>query len=251
MGRRPAAAGVAHQAAACPVERRSPSAAQRARRTEAAAVDLSALGLVRRRPVAILEMTRGLLFSCACVLLWLGVASSAARQTSKRPRAAPPAHAESGLFSHSENCIACHNNLVTSTGEDVSIGSMWRATIMANSGRDPYFHASVRRETIDHRSHDARIQDECASCHQPMAQRLSRAAGGQGEVFAHLSANGGGEPTLSRLAADSVSCTVCHQIAPDALGTRASFNAGFVVKPTPPDGARLIYGPYAIDAGRR
>jgi len=48
-----------------------------------------------------------------------------------------------------------------------------------------------------------------------------------------------------------VSCTVCHQIAPDTLGTRQSFNANFVMRPTPADGARLIFGPYAIDAGRK
>ncbi len=40
-------------------------------------------------------------------------------------------------------------------------------------------------------------------------------------------------------------------MAPDRLGTPESFNANFVVKPIPPGGTRLIYGPYAIDAGRK
>jgi hypothetical protein len=44
---------------------------------------------------------------------------------------------------------------------------------------------------------------------------------------------------------------VCHQIAPDRLGTRESFNANFVIRPTPPDGTRAIYGPFTIDAGRK
>ena len=128
---------------------------------------------------------------------------------------------------------------------------MWRATMMANSARDPYWQASVRRETIDHPTRAADIQDECASCHMPMTQRISRASGGKGEVFAHLPIDARSDSDWERLAADSVSCTVCHQIAPDTLGTRESFNANFVMKPTPPDGARPIYGPYQIDAGRR
>jgi hypothetical protein len=154
------------------------------------------------------------------------------------------------LFAHSSSCIACHNNLSTPGGEDVSIGSTWRATIMANSARDPYFHASVRRETMDHPSRAADIENECAACHMPMPQRIARDAGARGEVLAHLPISNGGSD-LERLAGDGISCTVCHQIAPDTLGTRESFNANFVMRPTPEDGARHIFGPYQVDAGRR
>jgi cytochrome c551/c552 len=55
---------------------------------------------------------------------------------------------------------------------------------------------------------------------------------------------------VPRLAFDGVSCTVCHQIAADRLGTRESFNANFVLKPTQADGTRVAFGPYRIDAGR-
>src|SRR5215472_15594504 len=51
-------------------------------------------------------------------------------------------------FQTSDRCQACHNGLTTPTGEDISIGVSWRSSIMANSGRDPYWMASVRRETI-------------------------------------------------------------------------------------------------------
>jgi hypothetical protein len=44
---------------------------------------------------------------------------------------------------------------------------------------------------------------------------------------------------------------VCHQISNERLGTRESFNGEFVIKPTPADGARVIFGPYRIDAGRK
>ena len=79
-----------------------------------------------------------------------------AREGDEQKRAQPP-HENLALFAHSDACIACHNNLTTSRGEDVSIGSMWRATIMANSARDPYWQASVRRETIDHPIRGAEI----------------------------------------------------------------------------------------------
>jgi len=90
------------------------------------------------------------------------------------------------LFTPSANCVACHNNLIAPSGEDVSIGSTWRSTLMANSSRDPYWQASVRRETIDHPTRAAEIQDECAACHMPMSRRITRESGGLGEVFAHL-----------------------------------------------------------------
>ena len=156
------------------------------------------------------------------------------------------------LFTPSANCVACHNNLIAPSGEDVSIGSTWRSTMMANSSRDPYWQASVRRETIDHPTHAAEIQDECAACHMPMSRRISREAGGVGEVFAHLQKSGGKEEAaLHQLAMDGVSCTACHQIDADKLGTRENFNANFVMRPTPADGVRQIFGPYQIDAGRR
>src|SRR4029077_19713546 len=51
-------------------------------------------------------------------------------------------------FRTSDRCVACHNGMKTKSGEDFSIGLDWRASIMANSSRDPYWQGSVRRETI-------------------------------------------------------------------------------------------------------
>src|SRR5664280_785734 len=44
-------------------------------------------------------------------------------------------------FQTSDRCVACHNGLSTSTGEDVSPGIDWRTSLMANSSRDPYWQA--------------------------------------------------------------------------------------------------------------
>ena len=153
------------------------------------------------------------------------------------------------MFATSHECLSCHNGLTTPGGEDVSIGVAWRASIMANSARDPYWQAGVRREVMDHPSAAQAIEDECSVCHMPMSRTKARAAGEHGQIFAHLpiAAAASGD---DRLAADGVSCTVCHQIGPERLGTRESFTGGFVVSPPTAAGERRMFGPFAIDAGR-
>jgi hypothetical protein len=177
-------------------------------------------------------------------------AGQATRPGTARDRRVAPSHAALSLFAHSDDCVACHNQLTTPAGADVSIGTTWRSTMMANSARDPYWQAGVRRETLDHPMHAAAIQDECAECHMPMATQIARAAGGKGEMFAHLPINRRNPSDLHRLAADGVSCTVCHQISSERLGTRESFNGEFVLRPTPADGVRAIFGPFKADKGR-
>jgi hypothetical protein len=145
--------------------------------------------------------------------------------------------------------MACHNGLTLSSGEDVSIGVSWRATIMANSSRDPYWQASVRREVIDHPLAADEIQDECSICHMPMARTEAAAAGRKGQVFAHLPI-GRLNTDEARLAADGVSCTVCHQITRAKLGTRESFTGGYVIDTATPFDERPVFGPFAVDAGR-
>lgn len=165
-----------------------------------------------------------------------------------------PASPVGPLFVTSDRCIACHNGLVTPSGEDVSIGADWRASMMAHSARDPYWHAAVRRETLDHPTAAAAIEHECSTCHMPMAHTEAAAAGGQGAVFAHLPvARPGAVPPPRRadlLAADGVSCTACHQVEAGNLGTRESFVGGFQVDTTTPLGERTVYGPFEVDAGR-
>ena len=194
--------------------------------------------------------TRRLLpLACTIWILAVFAASPNARETSRSREQNP--HPDLSLFTHSDNCLACHNTLLSPDGEDVSIGATWRSTMMANSARDPYWQAAVRRETIDHPKRSADIQNECSACHMPMAQKIAHAAGGKGEVFAHLPVAGPGGSELARLASDGISCTVCHQIAPDRLGTRESFNANFTLLPTRADGTRTIFGPYQVDRGRQ
>jgi hypothetical protein len=154
-----------------------------------------------------------------------------------------PAH-----FLTADRCIACHNGLTTPAGRDASIGFDWRASMMANSSRDPYWQASVRREVLDHPTASALIQDDCSTCHMPMQRFAARAAGGQGLVFARFPTKQG-TSHLDSLAADGVSCTMCHQIGKERLGDSSSFNGGFVVDTKSPVERRPIFGPYAVDRG--
>ena len=152
------------------------------------------------------------------------------------------------LFDTSHNCMACHNSLSTSAGEDISIGTAWRATMMANSARDPYWHAAVRREVIDHPAAAADIEDECSICHMPMARTLSMSLGQKGRIFAHLPIASAATPEAV-LAADGVSCTACHQITAQKLGTPESFTGGFVID-TGPVAPRPVYGPFPVQTGQ-
>jgi hypothetical protein len=155
----------------------------------------------------------------------------------------------SEVFVTADTCMACHNNLVTRTGEDVSIFTDWRASMMANSSRDPYWMAAVRREVMDHPAEAAAIEDECSVCHMPMTTFPERAAGRKGRVFDHLPA-GRSDDLVARLAADGVSCTVCHKIQPANLGTAASFTGGYVIDVNGAPGTRRLFGPFLVDTGR-
>ena len=168
----------------------------------------------------------------------------AAARTSSSPEAGPQAPPTSpSSFAVGGDCLACHNGLATPSGEDVSIGTAWQASMMALSARDPYWQAAVRREIIDHPERAAEIQQECAACHMPMAART-----GPVDVFALAAdATPAGRTDRAALARDGVSCTVCHQIQPDGLGAEATTNGRFRVLAGGDE--RPIFGPHPIEPG--
>jgi len=153
------------------------------------------------------------------------------------------------LFHLADQCMACHNQLTAPNGADVSIGFNWRSSMMGNAGRDPYWMAGVRRESLDHPAAVDAIEDKCTVCHLPMARTLGVAAGGQGRAFENFPGTGTGGPHTA-LAQDGVSCTVCHQIRDENLGEREGFTGGYVIDVTTPMGERTAFGPFDVDAGR-
>lgn len=188
-------------------------------------------------------------------ILWLSGAAAAsvallalAVPVTGQQGAAGAAAAPAALFETADRCQACHNGLTTPRGEDASLGIAWRASMMANAARDPYWQAGVRREITQHPSAAAAIEHECSACHMPMMRYEAKAAGKLGGVFAHLPI-GAGDTRAHVIAADGVSCTACHQATPAKFGTRESFNAGFVVAAPAAPGARIAYGPFDVKPG--
>ncbi|MBO0862686.1 MAG: hypothetical protein J2P21_30140, partial [Chloracidobacterium sp.] len=120
---------------------------------------------------------------------------------------------------------------------------------MANSSRDPYWQGSVRRETLDHPSASAEIQDECSHCHMPMAYYEAHIQGKKSGVFSHLPFDR--DKKEDAAAEDGVSCSICHQISQQNLGTRASFVGNFIIDPPDGQGQHPEHGPYDIDAGHQ
>ena len=147
------------------------------------------------------------------------------------------------VFTASARCMACHNNLRTASGEDVSIGFDWRTSAMANAGRDPYFQGSVRREIVDHPESRAAIEDTCSTCHMPMARYEAKLRGKPGEVFAALARTHNAEGAK---AIDGVSCSVCHQIGTQRLGKPESFSGGFVIDAPEASDSRPVFGPFDV-----
>jgi len=184
-------------------------------------------------------MTKKLLGSFAIFATILGLTTSVLQSKDKQPE----------HFQTSDRCFACHNNLYTPTGQDVSIGLNWRTSMMANAGRDPYWMAGVRRETMEHPESIKAIEDECTICHMPMMRYQAHSEGKEGQAFAHMPPVG--DSKADKLAADGVSCSLCHQITPEKLGTRESLVGGFVIDTSKPMGQKVVYGPYKVDEGHQ
>ena len=153
------------------------------------------------------------------------------------------------VFRTSDRCVACHNGLKTKSGEDVSIGLQWSASIMANASRDPYWQSSVRRETIDHPESKQAVEDDCSICHMPAVRMADRDADKHTAVLSRLPLQH--FPKGDKAAADGVTCSVCHQIEPKGLGTPATFVGNVTIAKADNNGERPEYGPFAIDHGHQ
>ena len=161
-----------------------------------------------------------------------------------------------------DRCLACHSGIVDAAGTAVPIAGSWRASMMANAARDPYWHAAIRAEVLDHPGFQEVIEDTCSTCHMPMARFTDFANGESGEIFTNLAMAGvapegsagrgqeGPSAEHAALALDGVSCTLCHQITAEGFGERHSFDGGFVVDTSLRPGTRQVFGPYEVDAGR-
>lgn len=168
------------------------------------------------------------------------------------PTTIPPAIDKSPLpaergdyFATSGVCSTCHKNMLDGDGNDVSLDTYWRGTMMANASRDPYWQASVRGEVISHPEYNELIQDKCTTCHTPMARTTQVFMGGVGILLDEGFLNPDND--MNTMALDGISCTLCHQIEADNLGTPESFDGHYVIDATKTTGERSSYGPYETE----
>lgn len=171
---------------------------------------------------------------------------------------------EGDHHSGSAECSSCHNDpsMVVTTevpGElrDVSIGTAWETSVMAQATRDPYWHAVVEWELDNFPMLEEKINDECLVCHAPTAHDLAEKEGLDLRLFDEVDEQTGevinqgiytmdDSNELFNHAMDGVTCTLCHQMEPDNFGTEASMTGGYVIRgsTTGDIGDRPAYGQY-------
>ena len=139
------------------------------------------------------------------------------------------------LFAGSGVCQKCHGHdplgvaSVDAFGKDINVVDDWRATMMANSARDPFWRAKVSHEVLLYPQFQHAIEDKCTSCHAPMGHFNAKHTGAAHYLMADL--------LDDELALDGVSCLSCHQLDQALLGQHFSGDLRY-------DTFKVAYGPY-------
>ncbi len=146
--------------------------------------------------------------------------------------------ATSTIFMGSGRCAVCHQPgspnttaLLDRQGRDVSPPTLWRSSMMANASKEIFWQAKVTAEVQAHPALQSVIEDKCTTCHAPMGRTEAIANGATAYSFSEMKTD-----TLSM---DGISCTVCHQIKADNLGTSESYSGHYHI-----ENDRIIYGPF-------
>ncbi|MFT3692368.1 MAG: hypothetical protein QM831_04455 [Kofleriaceae bacterium] len=152
-----------------------------------------------------------------------------------------PTSATTTRFSDSAVCAQCHlagddkpDTLHDATGANVSPVLLWRNSLMALAARDPYYLAVFAAEKKH--GEPVTVDKLCTRCHAPAGSE-ERAETNAVLGFDDIAS---GSDAAANLARDGVTCTACHQIAAQDLGTDGSFNGGFDIGYD-----RQIFGPIA------
>lgn len=141
------------------------------------------------------------------------------------------------MFTGSGRCGGCHGHdpqgyaSITEDGVDVNPRDDWRATMMANSAKDPFWQAKVAHEVAINPDHQIALEDKCTSCHTPMGHFAAHFDGAEYYTFE--------EAMQDSLALDGVSCGPCHQLDEVGIGETFSGELSFQID--------TLYGPYGND----
>ncbi len=155
------------------------------------------------------------------------------------------------FYSGSAQCTDCHNGIVDTQGNDISIGTDWSTSMMANSARDPYWLAKFAVEVHRNPVLTTELEETCTRCHVPMANDTALK---NDEAIDLLSSDGilDADNPLFDHAMEGVSCTLCHQVEDDGLlGTVEGTSGNYVVAIQDQPADRPAYGPYVDPAAVR
>ncbi len=141
------------------------------------------------------------------------------------------------IFPTAQACQGCHGYdsnqyaMVDFFGNDVNIHDDWRATMMANSAKDPFWRAKVSHEILVNPAFKDEIETKCTSCHAPMGHYTAILRGHEHYTMEDL--------LQDTIGLDGVSCSACHKISDVQIGELHSGNINF-------DTNRVVYGPYPL-----
>ena len=157
-----------------------------------------------------------------------------------------------GAFTNAATCGAdCHKSdgvIMDINDKDISPGTQWKHSVMANAFNDPYWQAAVEDEVDSFPALAGFIENTCIKCHAPMGHTHAH------HTDTNLDAEGDYRFDTAKsedISREGVSCTACHQIDAGNLGTADSFSGGFSIEGDPAAADyKNIYGPYDSPVGR-
>ena len=148
-------------------------------------------------------------------------------------------------YSGSGVCAECHDGLVDTLGNDISIVKAWSTSMMANAARDPYWKAKVAAEFRRNPQLSDELNDRCSRCHAPMANDSARKDGAAVQLLGSGGFLDPGNPYFDH-AMDGVSCTLCHQVEDDGkLGTLEGVSGQYSVGTYASRSDRPAFGQYS------
>lgn len=139
------------------------------------------------------------------------------------------------FFAGSGACVNCHGfdtagvSNVNGEGMDINVVDDWRASMMANSAKDPFWRAKVSHEVLVNPAHQEALETKCTSCHAPLGNYNNVLGGDPHYSIAELE--------VDSIALDGVSCLACHQQVEEDLGNLFSGSLNF-------NESSISYGPY-------
>ncbi len=156
---------------------------------------------------------RVLVWTCGLTLMTIGlsalagVAGAGSRiattlQDYFQPGSQPNGGAVYEVFRSSNSCRTCHKE---DAGRDLPIYAPWQGSMMAQSARDPLFHACLAIANQD----AAFVGDLCIRCHSPSGWISGRSEPTDGSA-------------LTAPDRDGVSCSVCHRAVDPVYKTGVS-----------------------------